>query len=201
MDLYLILGLSNNATSDDIKIAYKKLAQQYHPDKNNGDDTLFVKIKFAYEVLIDPISRKQYDTTGEAKINFNNKAKILEFLASMLLQIIDDDRTNTDNFDILRVMRNNILNNINSINNDISKIKKRIIKREKVISKIILVRGNENFLANVLISDNLKQQQILANLETSLDDLNIMLDMLSNYKYNITELLTTAVTITEQQVA
>jgi curved DNA-binding protein CbpA len=201
MDLYLILGLSNNATSDDIKIAYKKLAQQYHPDKNNGDDTLFVKIKFAYEVLIDPISRKQYDATGEAKINSNNKAKILEFLASMLLQIIDDDRTNTDNFDILRVMRNNILNNINSINNDISKIRKRIIKREKVISKIILVRGNENFLANVLISDNLKQQQILANLQTSLDDLNIMLDMLSNYKYNITELLTTAVNITEQQVA
>lgn len=201
MDLYLILGLSNNATSDDIKMAYKKLAQQYHPDKNNGDDTLFVKIKFAYEVLIDPISRKQYDATGEAKINSNNKAKILEFLANMLLQIIDDDRTNIDNFDILRVMRNNILNNINSINNDISKIKKRIIKREKVISKIILVRGNENFLANVLISDNLKQQQILANLETSLDDLNIMLDMLSNYKYNITELLTTAVTITEQQVA
>jgi curved DNA-binding protein CbpA len=201
MDLYLILGLSNNATSDDIKIAYKKLAQQYHPDKNNGDDTLFVKIKFAYEVLIDPISRKQYDATGEAKINSNNKAKILEFLANMLLQIIDDDRTNIDNFDILRVMRNNILNNINSINNDINKIKKRIIKREKVISKIILVHGNENFLANVLISDNLKQQQILANLDTSLDDLNIMLDMLSNYKYNITELLTTAVTITEQQVA
>jgi curved DNA-binding protein CbpA len=201
MDLYLILGLSNNATSDDIKMAYKKLAQQYHPDKNNGDDTLFVKIKFAYEVLIDPISRKQYDATGEAKINSNNKAKILEFLANMLLQIIDDDRTNIDNFDILRVMRNNILNNINSINNDINKIKKRIIKREKVISKIILVHGNENFLANVLISDNLKQQQILANLDTSLDDLNIMLDMLSNYKYNITELLTTAVTITEQQVA
>jgi curved DNA-binding protein CbpA len=182
-------------------MAYKKLAQQYHPDKNNGDDTLFVKIKFAYEVLIDPISRKQYDATGEAKINSNNKAKILEFLANMLLQIIDDDRTNIDNFDILRVMRNNILNNINSINNDINKIKKRIIKREKVISKIILVHGNENFLANVLISDNLKQQQILANLDTSLDDLNIMLDMLSNYKYNITELLTTAVTITEQQVA
>ena len=57
---YQTLGVENTASQDDIKRAYRKLASQHHPDKG-GDEEKFKKIKFAYEVLSDPIRRKQYD--------------------------------------------------------------------------------------------------------------------------------------------
>jgi len=66
-DYYNILGVSKNATQDDIKKAYRKLAVKYHPDKNSGSkvaEDKFKDIGEAYEVLKDPEKRKQYDQFG-----------------------------------------------------------------------------------------------------------------------------------------
>jgi curved DNA-binding protein len=66
-DYYKILGVSKNATQDDIKKAYRKLALKYHPDKNSGNkasEDKFKDIGEAYEVLKDPEKRKQYDHLG-----------------------------------------------------------------------------------------------------------------------------------------
>lgn len=66
-DYYNILGVSKNATQDDIKKAYRKLAVKYHPDKNSGSkaaEDKFKDIGEAYEVLKDPEKRKQYDQLG-----------------------------------------------------------------------------------------------------------------------------------------
>jgi DnaJ-class molecular chaperone len=58
---YNILGISKDASEDDIKRAYRKLALKTHPDKNGGDDTMFKKINLAYETLSDPNKRNAYD--------------------------------------------------------------------------------------------------------------------------------------------
>lgn len=58
---YDILGLSKDASEDEIKRAYRKLALKTHPDKNGGDDTMFKKINLAYETLSDPDKRNEYD--------------------------------------------------------------------------------------------------------------------------------------------
>jgi len=66
-DYYKILGLSKDATSDDIKKAYRKLAVKYHPDKNPGNkeaEDKFKTMSEAYAVLSDPEKRKQYDNYG-----------------------------------------------------------------------------------------------------------------------------------------
>lgn len=60
---YNILGLNNNASDEEIKKAFRKLALKTHPDKNNGDDTEFKKINNAYETLSDPIKRQNYDNS------------------------------------------------------------------------------------------------------------------------------------------
>lgn len=64
-DYYEILGVARNATQDDIKKAYRKLAHKYHPDKTKGDDKKFKELNEAYEVLRDDKKRAQYDTYGK----------------------------------------------------------------------------------------------------------------------------------------
>ncbi|MDY0391432.1 DnaJ C-terminal domain-containing protein [Desulfobulbus oligotrophicus] len=69
MEYYQILGVDKNATADEIKKAYRKLALKYHPDKNPGNkeaEEQFKKISEAYAVLSDQEKRQQYDTFGSA---------------------------------------------------------------------------------------------------------------------------------------
>ncbi len=66
-DYYKILGVNKNASDEDIKKAYRKLAMKYHPDHTKGDksaEETFKKISEAYAVLSDKEKRRQYDTFG-----------------------------------------------------------------------------------------------------------------------------------------
>jgi molecular chaperone DnaJ len=71
-DYYEILGVTRNSTSDEIKKSYRKVAMQYHPDRNTGDKAAEEKFKEAaeaYEVLSDSDKRAQYDRYGHAAVN------------------------------------------------------------------------------------------------------------------------------------
>lgn len=66
-DYYKVLGVSKNATQDEIKKAYKRLAKRHHPDRNPEDKTAenrFKEVSEAYQCLSDPEKRRQYDTFG-----------------------------------------------------------------------------------------------------------------------------------------
>lgn len=62
---YDILGIQKNASEDDIKKAFRKLAQKYHPDKKGGDEAKFKEASEAYAVLSDKKKRAEYDTYGK----------------------------------------------------------------------------------------------------------------------------------------
>lgn len=63
-DYYSTLGVPRNATKEEIKKAYRKLAHQYHPDKQGGDEARFKEINEAYQILSDEKKRAQYDQFG-----------------------------------------------------------------------------------------------------------------------------------------
>ncbi len=72
--LYETLGIDKNATNEDIKKAYRRLARQYHPDINKepGAEEKFKEINAAYEILSDENKRKQYDTYGDSMFGGQN---------------------------------------------------------------------------------------------------------------------------------
>ena len=69
-DYYEILGVARGASDDEVKKAFRKLAQQWHPDVNtsSGADERFKEINEAYQVLSDPQRRQAYDTFGQAGV-------------------------------------------------------------------------------------------------------------------------------------
>ncbi len=72
-DFYEVLGLNRNASPEEIKKAYRRLAREYHPDANAQDESAeakFKEIKEAYDVLIDPNKKARYDRFGHAEEAF-----------------------------------------------------------------------------------------------------------------------------------
>jgi molecular chaperone DnaJ len=65
-DYYKILGVEKNASADEIKKAFRKVAHEHHPDKNNGQDAKFKEANEAYQTLSDKNKRAQYDQFGSA---------------------------------------------------------------------------------------------------------------------------------------
>ncbi len=73
-DYYNILGIEKDASEEEIKQAYRRLAKKYHPDLNKTDPKAkekFIKVHEAYETLINPIKREIYNQTGNNPQNID----------------------------------------------------------------------------------------------------------------------------------
>lgn len=67
-DYYEVLGVSKDASADEIKKAFRRLAIQYHPDKEGGNEDKFKEVNEAYEILKDSSKRQRYDQFGHAGV-------------------------------------------------------------------------------------------------------------------------------------
>ncbi len=98
-DYYEILGIAKSASAEEVKKSYRKVAMQYHPDRNPGDKVAEEKFKEAaeaYEVLSDSDKRAQYDRYGHAAVNngrggFNGGGMNMEDIFSQFGDVFGDD--------------------------------------------------------------------------------------------------------------
>jgi molecular chaperone DnaJ len=70
-DYYEVLGVTKDASADEIKKAFRRKAIEYHPDKQSGDEAKFKEVNEAYEVLKDPSKKQRYDQFGHAGVGGN----------------------------------------------------------------------------------------------------------------------------------
>ena len=116
MNLYQVLELENNASLDDIKKNYKRLARKYHPDRNKDDkaESKFHEISSAYEILSDDKSRKEY-----LMFNSDNKNLFYDFLTNLFNNKINIDNLKRFGIKIdeqnYSYLKDNFYNVINSL--------------------------------------------------------------------------------------
>ena len=93
-DCYSILGVTYNASKDEIKRAYRRLALQYHPDRNKSEEALaiFRVIQMAYDTLTDEGKRRRYDSTIPALANANKSTVKVELDGAFTEGYASDDR-------------------------------------------------------------------------------------------------------------
>ena len=97
MDYYKTLNLKKDATIEDIKKSYRKLALKYHPDKNKDPAAKeeFHKISEAYQTLSNPASRINYDNYGQIPIEFVNPEEMFKNIFSNMDPILGNFLSNT----------------------------------------------------------------------------------------------------------
>jgi len=195
INLYDILGVSKNATFEEIKTKYKSLAQQHHPDKG-GDPDLFKKIKHAYEVLSDPINRKRYDTTGHYDDGPNIQTEALDHLSNLFFKLVPT--INADLDDLVLVMKNESRQEKEDVNNNINACNNHIQKLNKIINKIKKKSNSgENFL-KMFAENQLKMvHNELQNLKKRIAVLDVVIEILEDYHYGGITTLIQVTTSTE----
>ncbi len=86
IDHYQALGLTSTATEKQIRKAYKKLCQKYHPDKDPDNEAHFMRIRKAYDVLMDPQRRAIYDQGLRQGINPEEFKTVLQAMVEKVIQ-------------------------------------------------------------------------------------------------------------------
>lgn len=175
MSYYDDLGVSEDATLEEIKKAYRRLAQQHHPDLQGGSEEEFKKISYAYRVLKDPGSRLLYDKTGKAerpKIEVEIKNALLAAFKSAIIEGADQVLVFAKNF-VKEGEQQLKQQKMNAIANQI-RLRER---REKIIAL-----GEENLFHMVV-------DQELKNMGFALEQINYQLEVIAGC-YKVLEMYT-----------
>ena len=185
MNPYTELDVPINASLETIKQRYRTLAQMHHPDKG-GDEELFKRIKLAYEILSDPVRRKQYDITGETTTT-NVRDEAVAKLVEILIHIVP--KLNADQDDLIYIVEMETRSILNLVNIDIGINEKIIINFEKVSNKLRIKSNVENILSSIVVNQIQQRKQELETLQRRVRVCNLMLEILKDYEYGLRNLI------------
>ena len=185
MNPYTELDVSTDASLETIKQQYRTLAQMHHPDKG-GDEDIFKRIKLAYEILSDPIRRKQYDMTGETATS-NVKSEAVEKIVQILLHVVPNFNPDQDNLILIVEMETRTM--LELVFKDISVAENHIVNLEKVSEKIRIKTENENLLNGLVVNQIRQKKQELITFQHRVKVCNFMLEILKDYEYGLRNLI------------
>ena len=185
MNPYTELDVSVTASTDEIKQRYRTLAQMHHPDKG-GDEELFKRIKLAYEILNDPIRRKQYDITGESTTT-NAKDEAISNIIQIILHVVPN--FNADQDDLIKIAEDESRAMLNMVNNDINNTELQIKHFEKVLKKLRIKTNGENVLESIILKQVQQRKNNLVTLHRNVKVCMLMLEILKDYEYGLINLI------------
>jgi hypothetical protein len=184
MNPYTELDVSVDASLEEIKQRFRTLAHMHHPDKG-GNEEVFKSIKLAYEILIDPIRRKQYDLTGDA-IFSNLKEEAITNIVQIILHVIPI--FNADSDDLIQIAENRTREMLDRESNYIENTKRDILNLEKVLTKLRIKTDGENILQNVVANQLRERKKDLLVYQQNVHACTLMLEILKDYEYGFKNL-------------
>ena len=185
MNPYTELDVPVDASLEIIKQRYRTLAQMHHPDKG-GDEELFKRIKLAYEILSDPVRRKQYDITGETTTT-NAKDEAVANLVQILLHVVPN--FNVDQDDLVHIAEMETRAMLDLVKKDIGVTERYIVNLEKVSNKLRIKTEGENILNSFVINQIKQRRQELETFQRRVQVCNLMLEILKDYEYGLRNLI------------
>lgn len=180
MNPYTILEISPQATDDEIKRQFRKLAQINHPDRG-GDEEKFKQINLAYSILSDPARKKLFDTTGQFNVNQDLRQQALNNLAMIIVHFMNNIDPDMEN--LVVCMKNDITREKASLTSQIDQCISSINKLEKFLKKIRRKKEGENVL-KMFVSNQIKSHEnsILTH-NRNLEVCDEMTEILEDYQY------------------
>ena len=179
MNPYIQLDIPVDASLEEIKQRFRTLAHMHHPDKG-GDEEVFKSIKLAYEILMDPIRRKQYDLTGDAEIA-NIRDEAVTNIVQIILSIIPTFDPDQD--DLIEIAKHKTNDMLTRENDQIANIQRDINNFEKVLTKLRIKNNSENILHNVIVNQIRDQRKNLLQNQQNVQVCTLMLEILKDYEY------------------
>jgi len=185
MNPYTELDVPVDASPEVIKQRYRTLAQMHHPDKG-GDEEMFKRIKEAYEILSDPVRRKQYDITGETGTT-NAKDEALANIVEIILHIVPTFNADID--DLIELAEIETRTMIDLANKDIGVTERYIQNLDKVSNRLRIKTDGTNII-NDFILHQIKQRKLeLETYKRRIMVCTLMLEILKDYEYGLRNLV------------
>jgi curved DNA-binding protein CbpA len=185
MNPYTELDVSVTASTEEIKQRYRTLAQMHHPDKG-GDEEVFKRIKLAYEILSNPVRRKQYDLTGETTTT-NAQDEAIANIVQIILHVVPNFNADTD--DLIKIAEDESRAMLDMVNRDITNTEQQIKNFEKVLKKLRIKTNGENVLENIIIKQIQQRKKDLTVFHKNVKVCMLMLEILKDYEYGLINLI------------
>ena len=185
MDLYKILGVSREATTEEIKKEYRKIMHNIHPDKNNGErHPEHDQIVRAYKVLTDPARRQLYDDTG-----FSGDAMDTEKLAQMkvvetLMDIIQQSPPEIEQIDIETSLEQTLINGRQVHQDEYEDAEILIAKLNTTIDRSAATGGKASFILDALKFSTTAARASQINTEQKIEVYDRALEIKDDYHFD-----------------
>ena len=186
MNPYHELDVSIDATDEEIKIKFRSLAQIYHPDKG-GDEEIFVRIKLAYEILIDPVRRKEFDILGESSEDLYFRNAALEHISQMVSRLVPSINPEID--DLFSMMEGEVMKIKTDMHHNINVCNHHISHLQQVTRRINSKSKRKNFILELVDKQVEQRKNDLLSFEKNIKVCDLILEILKDYYYGLEELV------------